>query len=590
MINKIVDVIKAKIVGPTGNIADVNADGQLHIVAEGKVDVNNSTSTPLGIGAVYTGTAIETLSFAVIVVSTYSDQASAIDGLQVQQSSNGTNWDHCDEYTITAATGKTFSFQPQAKYYRVVYTNGAVAQTVFRLQTTLKKTYVKPSSHRIQDSIIDDDDAELTKAVLTGKKDNGEFDNASLTNKGQFKVSVEEYGDTPSVDAFARLRVSENFTIFDSKQLHDKQPLFWDENIGGVATSVHSTTNAETKMTVTASASDYVIRQTKQRFNYQPGKSQLIFMTFHSPQVTGITCRIGCFSGTSTNYLTPDNGIFFSCDGDISWNIAKNGTTTETITQANWNVDKLDGTGVSGITLDMTDSQILIIDYEWLGVGRVRVGFVINGLIYYCHYFNHANNGFESVYMSTPNLPLRYDIQTDGTNGSHLDHICSTVISEGGIEQTGILRSIDTGITHVDANTANTTYAVVGMRLKTTHLDVTNTPEFFSMINEQSQDFRWSLCYNPTIAGTFTYTDVTNSSIQEATGDSTNTVSDEGLVLDSGYIRATNQGGGSTGRKFVTSLRMGSTINEVSDQIVLCVTPLAASADISGSLTFRELL
>ena len=144
------------------------------------------------------------------------------------------------------------------------------------------------------------------------------------------------------------------------------------------------------------------------------------------------------FDGTGTNNLTPNNGIFFECDGSLSWNIAKNGSITETVTQANWNVDKLDGTGPSGITLEPEATQILIIDYEWLGVGRVRVGFVIDGLIYYVHYFNHANDDtFTSVYMSTPNLPLRYTIETDGTEAAELDHICSSVISEGGLEETG---------------------------------------------------------------------------------------------------------------------------------------------------------
>jgi hypothetical protein len=430
-----------------------------------------------------------------------------------------------------------------------------------------------------------------TTASLQGLKPDGTATFIGATNNSNLRISVQEYGDTPAIDAFDRLRTSEPFTIFDSKQLHDKQPLFWDESLGGSATSVHSSTDARVRMSLTASASDYAIRQTKQRFNYQPGKSQLIFMTFFSPQTTGMTKRIGIFDGTGTNNLTPNNGIFFECDGTLSWNIAKNGTTTETITQSNWNVDKLDGTGKSGLTLDMDTSQIMVIDYEWLGVGRVRVGFVIDGLIYYCHYFKHANNsGFDSVYMSSPNLPLRYDVQSDGSATTYLDHICSTVMSEGGVEQTGILRSVDTGTTHVDADAADTTYATVGIKLKAAYKDVSVTPEFFSMINEQAQDFRWSLCLNPTIAGTFTYGDLANSAIQYATGATANTVSDEGIIIDSGYIRVTNQGGGSTERKFVTTLRMGSTIAGTQDELVLCVTPLAASADIHASLTFRELL
>jgi hypothetical protein len=585
------ELVKGQVALETTPGSPISSSNPLAVRENSFNSAENSSTTILTANDTFEGQWVDVQQFSVIIVSVKSDVASATDGLMVEWSSDGSTKRGEDVFTIPANTDKTFSFQPVRRYVRVKYTNSASNQSLFDLETQLKADYVKPSSHRIADPIISDDDAELVKAVITGLRDDGSFDNASLTNKGQFKVSIEEYGDTPSVDAFARLRISENFTIFDSKQLHDKQPLFWDEKLGGSATSTHDSTNAAVEMTVTASASDYVIRQTKQRFNYQPGKSQLVLMTLYSPQVEGITSRIGIFDDDgSGNNLTPNNGIFFECNNALSWNVAKNGSITETITQTNWNVDKLDGTGVSDITLDMSDVQILIIDYEWLGVGRIRVGFVIDGLIYYCHYFNHANNGFSSVYMSTPNLPLRYSIESDGTNGSQLDHICSTVISEGGIEQTGILRSIDTGTTHVDADTANTTYATVGLRLKDTYKDVTVLPEFFSMINEQSQDFRWSLCLNPTIAGTFTYADVTNSAIQKATGATANTVSNEGTVLDSGYIRATNQGGGSTGRKFVTSLRVGSQIDGTKDELVLCVTPLAANADISSSLTFRELL
>lgn len=427
---------------------------------------------------------------------------------------------------------------------------------------------------------------------IQGIDPDGELLTVGTSRTGNLNVGIQEYGDTSAIDAFARLRISEPFTLFDSKQLHDKQPLFWDEITGGSSTSVHSSVDAATVMTVTASATDYVMRQTKQRFNYQPGKSSEVVFTFHAPQQTGIKIQIGAFDGTGGSYRTPNNGIFIEItESEISWNIAKNGIVTETAVQADWNYDKMDSSGPSGLTLDIDAAIIAFFDIEWLGVGRVRCGFYINGLPRYVHYFTHSNNpSFTSVYMSTPNLPLRYYIESDGTGGGTLDHICSTVISEGGIEETGILRSVDTGSTHVDASTANTTYAIVGVRLKSTHIDITVIPEFFSMINEAGDDFRWSLCMNPTIAGTFTYSDLTNSAIQSARGATANTVSDEGLVIDSGYAVTGFGSGGSTDRKFVTALRMGSSINGTRDEIVLCATPLTAGADIQGSLSIRELL
>lgn len=431
-----------------------------------------------------------------------------------------------------------------------------------------------------------------TKAQIVALNDSNEIVDIKATNNGNFKVAIQEYGDTPAVDAFARLRVSETFTIFDSKQLHDKQPLFWDESIGGSATSVHNPVNAETRMSVTASASDFVIRQTKQRFNYQPGKSQLAFMTFHSPQTAGATKRIGLFDGTGTNNLTPNNGIFFECDGSISWNIAKNGTIAEIATQANWNVDTLDGSGdennPSGITLDLDGSQILLMDYEWLGVGRVRVGFVIDGLIYYVHYFNHANDpNFNSVYMSTPNLPLRYTIETDGTEATHMDHICSTVISEGGIEKTGILRSVENANGFVTGYGTANKYALTAIRLKSNYLDVSVIPESVNVVIGTNDAFKWELHLNPSINGTFTYNDLTNSSVQFAQGTTANTIATDGLIIARGAGSVTSRGDTSD---LQTALRIGSTIAGTRDELVLVIQPFGANLSVWSGLNFRELL
>jgi hypothetical protein len=547
----------------------------------------NSTATPLGSSGVFTGAWERTLDYGIIFVNVYADQASATDGLQIQQSSDGINADHQDVFTIAAATGKNFSLNPHALYFRIVYTNGGSAQASFRLQT-LYKLGGKPSSHRVADSISGQDDAELGKTVLAGEDPNGDFINFGATMRGNFPVSINEFGDTSSIDAFDRLRVSNPYTIFDSKQLHDSSPLFFDQSLGGSATSSHSTNDARTRLSVTASSSDFAIRQTKQRFNYQPGKSLLLFGTLQASMETGITKRIGFFDGTGTNFMTPNNGIWLEVNGTTpAWKIAKNGTTTENVAQSAWNTDPLDGTGPSGLTLDMDGMQIMIIDLEWLGSGRVRVGFMIKGLIRYVHNFDHANNAlFPTVYMSTPNLPVRYDIQSDGSGAGDLDHICSTVMSEGGIEKTGISRAIDTETTHLDANTADTPYVLLALRLKSTHLDITVLPEYMSMISETNDNFRWSLHLNPTYNGSLTYNDVDNSACQYAAGATANDITDQGIKMDAGYA----QSAATVNRQFQSTLRIGSMIDGTPDELVLAVTPLSANADIQGSLSYRELL
>ena len=172
------------------------------VMTPGHVSTDNSTVALLNAGIAFTGEWEDISNFGVIVVSLTSDVASATDGLMMQFSSDGTvaGIISDDDYTINAGAKKTFSFQAAAKFFRVIYTNGGTNQGSFNMQTVLKPYYVKPSSHRIQDSIVDDDDAELIKAVITGRNPSGNFVNFQSTSAGNFKVSVEEIQNKISTD------------------------------------------------------------------------------------------------------------------------------------------------------------------------------------------------------------------------------------------------------------------------------------------------------------------------------------------------------------------------------------------------------
>jgi len=189
--------------------------------------------------------------------------------------------------------------------------------------------------------------------------------------------------------------------------------------------------------------------------------------------------------------------------------------------------------------------------------------------------------------MSSLNLPLRYSIETDGTAPSHLDHICSTVISEGGVEKTDILRSVDVGSTPLTASSSGTLYAMIGIRLKADYKDITVIPEALTAIATSNDSFRWSLHFNPTITNPFAYSDVDDSSLQEAYGVTANVITDEGTKIASGYS--------STSTKQIdtvlnTALRLGSTIAGVQDELILAIMPLSTNLTVYGSLEVRELL
>lgn len=390
-----------------------------------------------------------------------------------------------------------------------------------------------------------------------------------------------------AADAFQRTRVSTPVTLFDSKQLHDAAPLFWDdaETSGGGTGTSHSAATAATTITVGATTAGTRVRQTFQRFNYQPGKSQLIMMTgVLGAGAAGITRRIG--------YFDDNNGLYFQLSGStlsvVRRTKVSGSVVNNPVAQADWNMAKLDGTDPGGFTLDTSKTQIFVIDFEWLGVGAVRFG-VVNesGELLYCHQMQHANT-LTTVYMSTPNLPLRYEISNDGTGAaSSLVHICSQVSSEGGVQENGLLGSVTTGGTHLNADTADSLYALIGIRLKATHLATRVDLIDANLLTETATPFGWELRLNPTVASTFTYADVTNYSLQRALGVTANTVTG-GTLLASGWVAASVQARGAAGVSLSNARRLGAKIDGTRDTLVLCVRPLANSADIQGSINFRE--
>jgi hypothetical protein len=388
-------------------------------------------------------------------------------------------------------------------------------------------------------------------------------------------------------DAFGRVRVSDLTTLFDSKQIHDNQPLFWDDQqvSGGGTTSVHSVNKAATTLSVSASTAGKRVRQTYQRFNYQPGKSQLIVMTAVMSSGafnTGITAEVG--------YHDDNNGLFFRLQDGVIYAVRRTNVTGTpadiAVAQADWNIDTMDGNGPSGITIDPTKTQILFIDFEWLGVGRVRMGFFIDGAPVYCHQFLNANN-LTTVYMSTPNLPLRYSIENDGTGGAaSLDHICGSVASEGGANDNGTLRHESSGA--ITIASIGVVYPILGLRLKAGYPGSNVVMENIAAITTTVNDVvEWSLIFNPTITlngGTFTYADLTNASTQLAISN--------GLPTAAGGIQVS--GGYFTQDLPITTVvsnarRLGFSIGGTADTLVLCAKPITATITLHMAMTWRDL-
>lgn len=394
-------------------------------------------------------------------------------------------------------------------------------------------------------------------------------------------------GGQAGVDAFGRQRVSNPEMIFNSKQIFDNQSIYWDDiqESGSGTSSTYDKNRASSTLAVSANTTGKRTRQTFMRFNYQAGKAQLIMMSGilkKSGGGTGIISRMG--------YFDDYNGIFLQRSGSNIGLVLRSyvtGTTDDTVvTQANWNIDQMQGNGPSGVDLDFSKTQILVIDFEWLGVGRVRIGFNVDGFTYYCHEFLNANNK-DAVYMSTPNLPLRYQIENTGAGAaSSIECICSAVISEGGREEIAANGYVSTDGISVTA-TKNFINAVLAVRLKTGWIGTTVDILDVSLITTSNDNYEWKLIMNPSGINGLTYTTANNSSLEFAIAPNETHISG-GYVIAGGYAQAKTD---IAAESLKSLLKLGSSITGLRDVLVLSCAPLGASNSVVyGGLNYREFI
>ena len=269
----------------------------------------------------------------------------------------------------------------------------------------------------------------------------------------------------PETDAFSRLRTSEPFTLGDYKHLYSIDPDFVDVISGTGATVSFNVNQAAAILQSGISTDGYCIHQTKRYHHYMPGKSQLIYSTFnYGASQQNVTKRTGYFDDRDGIYFeqAPNGTLSFVIRSYVTAGI---GTSERRISQSQWNKDKLDGSGPSGFALDITKTQLFLVDFEWLGVGRVRCGFSIDGKNIIAHEFYNSNN-LDTVYMSNPNLPVRCEIRNSGTQvgaGGSFIQICSTVMSEGGYTEAGREFSHTTSLRTVGVGS---TIPVMAIKLK----------------------------------------------------------------------------------------------------------------------------
>lgn len=415
--------------------------------------------------------------------------------------------------------------------------------------------------------------------------------------------------DGPQLDAFSRLRVSTPTTVFDAQQEYGLDTLrVWDAAANGTyasmstAGSVSSAGNAVgptdtntrmTPVTVSTTNGHYAVLQSRQYVRYIPGKSHLVLMTGVFAPAAGFSASF--VRRTSTSGAVVDNEV----------------------TQANWNIDKFDGTGKSGITIDFTKTQILVIQAQWLGVGRVIVGFDIDGQIFPAHEFLNANT-IAVPYTQTFNLPVRLETRNtsatttvaragyfDAANGiflnlsktagsppgGTLNFVCCSVQSEGGLESRGFPMTANNGITPIAVTTRR---AVLSIRPKATFNSLTNRAQIELsdyQISAQTNDALYEVVIGGTLGGVPAWTSVGANSVVEY--DIAGTTVTGGVTTLSGHVLA----GSGAARGFTTGqidirnpfvLRQIDALAANQDSISIVCTSVAGTSNILGAFNWHE--
>jgi hypothetical protein len=335
--------------------------------------------------------------------------------------------------------------------------------------------------------------------------------------------------------------------------------------------------------------------ETKKVFPYQPGKALTIINTFAmSPPKNGLRQRVGYFGVTGGfTAATPYNGIYLQQDGlTLSICLASASlNTTQTVTQSNWNGDRFDGSGSSGVTLDVTKGNILWMDVEWLGVGDVRTGFFIDGRPVVAHTFYNANKN-STTYMTTACLPLRYEIEntTGQTGSSTLKQICSTILSEAGYE--GFTRRYN--VTKNGSNLTNLTtqdiqYPMIALRLNSNRLDSIIVPSNLSVVvepgtNNKPVTVQYRILLNPTLTGN-TWSTHFNGNVDY---NITATAVTGGTDIIGGYISSSGSLDISSINDF--NFQLGRNQLGVSDTFVLTLTPIEDDTDVTCDVSWFEII
>lgn len=427
-------------------------------------------------------------------------------------------------------------------------------------------------------TIINQEGDSMWLKSFIASKFGGSVTGSNRTDRnGNVKRAMDVTLISKNTDAFGRLRVSGINNVFESTHVNSEQTEFWDHLLVGGASKTYVQGKARIELACGTASGDRAMRQTLNRFHYAAGESLLV-------RLTGVLGSGKVNVSQCCGYYDDDNGLIFIVR-DTVFNVMirsnVSGSVVENIVpQSQFNGDKLDGTGVSGITLDLDKTHIFEINFQWLGVGRVSFYLHINGEQIRLHTFFNANLQ-DTVYMRTPHLPVRYEIKNTGVAASPTTshQICTQIANEGKSVVGDLVNSVDNGTTSRSLN-SSTFEQLISFRAKLT-ADILIQLENVNVLVTTSDDLLIEVRVDQTLTGASW---VSDSDFIEKDVSAT-AVTDDGRRVTSFYIsKAGKQGEDAFKDKF----RLGEFTDGTKQTVTVSAKSVATNASAMCSVSFKE--
>lgn len=364
-----------------------------------------------------------------------------------------------------------------------------------------------------------------------------------------------------------------------------KLPREWDELVTGAATSVANLQTVSIEMTTGTGATDSVIRQTYRQFEYIRGNAQFCI----------ISCNAGGGAKPNNERLwgmgDERNGVFFGVDQN-GFKVLRRSSISGTpidypVYQQDFNGDPLDGTGPSGITIDLTKHQLFKIQFSWLGTNVIQFRYLIEGRQIIVHTINTANE-LETPWSQSGSYPLRIQNRNTGiaTSPTTFKVSCTAVFTAGSSKEISTYGAISTGTQTVNINVQPS--VIAGIRLRPDRRYIGLNAESYDLLPISGAGVAYyQIILRPTL------TNAVWQDYSEATQVLANTpqyVAGTGQVIQVGYANLAVQGRNAVEIPARINATLGYSIEQEPDSLIILAQTTAGNGSVYFSGSWREVI